>query len=173
MVLGHDMRAFEMQNKLNFNSALLMRLCRALIVAGVVFTAAPVAALAESYQCNLKVSKTKSTILPKTLRIDWPNYLGPARITDTISKANGLKRVFAHAPIETKAKVQFNWKLNDIYVPNLSLLTGAIAPNRVNVTYRATVYPSKGRVVITADPQVIYTYSAFLIRAQGRCKVIK
>ena len=106
------------------------------------------------------------------MRIDWPNYLKPARITDSVTEANGLRNVIATIPIDNSKRVTFSWTLPTIPVPHLSRIVGGRFNNPVNVNYRATVFHGSGKVILSASPKVAYAYASQSVRAEGHCKVL-
>jgi len=146
---------------------------RAAIAVSVCILGSATALWADSYQCTFKTRHVEKGLMPATLRIDWPNYLKPAHITDTITEANGLRNIFAEVPIENAKRVTFSWKLEQIFVPNLSAIVNTRSRGRVNVRYRATVFPKSGKVVLSAAPTVRYVSLSSAVRADGHCKVIK
>ena len=128
---------------------------------------------ADSYQCTFKPRHVEQGLVPETMQIDWPNYLKPPRITDSVTQANGLRNVTATVPIENSKRVTFVWRLPTIPVPYLSRIVGGRISRSVKVDYRATVFHGSGKVILSARPLVAVAYASEGVRAQGRCKVIK
>ena len=123
---------------------------------------------ADSYECSFNPSRMQKGLIPKTLRIDRPDSTRHARITDTITEANGIERVWAEIPVENDKKVTIKWELKNFNVPRLALLTG-IRQEIVSVTYRASVYTVTRKIILTATPKA---YRIATVRVKGRCKVL-
>ena len=128
-------------------------------------------AIADSYLCTFKPNRIEKDIIPVTLRIDWPNYLGPAKITDNIGVENGIKSVHSELPVETAKRISFKWRLPQISVPNLGLLTGYASKSRMDVIYSANYYLASKKIILRADPLVPWKPTADFIRGVGRCTV--
>lgn len=127
---------------------------------------------AESYQCNFKPRRIEKDLIPASVMIDWPNYLKPARITDTIAQANELRGVTASVPIENSKRITFAWKLDGIIVPDIDRLTGDRTP-KIDALYRVSIFAGSERAVLSVRPQIRIGYSGTVFRVEGRCKTLK
>ena len=126
---------------------------------------------ADSYQCTFKPRTVERNLFPTSLRIDWPDYLRPARITGTIAKANGLNDVLAYEPIETGKRITFSWKLHHIKLPQMSYLFH-LDRGEVDIKYTLVLLPASGKATLRASQTSSHFWSDLIIRTVGHCKII-
>ena len=149
----------------------MMKLIRMAVCGLLLCTIGVGPSLADSYLCTFKPNRIEKDLIPATLRIDWPNHLNPAKISDNIGVKNGIKSVHSELPIHTGKRISFKWRLQQINIPNLGLLVGFAARPRADVIYFANYYPASKKIILRADPLLKYKPTTDFIRAVGRCTI--